>query len=90
MAELRFQNPRAADRRLLQISVHSWLACMVTSKSTKKKEIWIVGALLSGRPDLTWPVNTKLIKEFEKIWNTREPPLKTFHLLQFSAIVAVS
>jgi hypothetical protein len=52
---------------------------MVISKSIKKKkekekQKWIAGAFVfSGRPDPTWPVNNKLIKQLEKIWNSLEP-----------------
>jgi hypothetical protein len=73
IVELRFQIHTQLIVDHIQISVHSWLSCMVTSKSTKKKEIWIAYCF-SGRPDPTWPVNKKLIKEFEKIWNSLEPP----------------
>jgi hypothetical protein len=52
---------------------------MVISKSIKKKkeedkQKCIAGVLVfSGRPDPTWPVNNKLIKQLEKIWNSLEP-----------------
>jgi hypothetical protein len=47
---------------------------MVISKLAKKKEKWIAGAFcFSGRPDPTWPVNKKLMKQLEKIWNSLEP-----------------
>ena len=52
---------------------------MAISKSIKKKkeedkQKWIAGVFIfSGRPDPTWPVNNKLIKQLEKIWNSLEP-----------------
>ena len=48
---------------------------MAISKPIRKKknEKWIAGALVfSGRPDPTWPVNKRMIKELDKVWNSLE------------------
>jgi hypothetical protein len=53
---------------------------MVISKLAKKKEKWIAGAFcFSGRPDPTWPVNKKLIKQLKKIWNSLGPLSDDIH-----------
>ena len=46
---------------------------MATSKSSKRPSGWIGGAMVfSGRPDPTWDVNEKTVKQLEEIWRTLE------------------
>jgi hypothetical protein len=68
-AALAFQTPGRQIAARIRISVRSWWLCMDTSKSSRQEERWIGGAMLfSGRPDPTWNVDPRTMRELESIW----------------------
>lgn len=44
---------------------------MGTSRSGEKDDAWVAGAFVySGRPDPTWSISKRLVKELQELWES--------------------
>src|SRR6266853_3810112 len=74
ITELAFRIHELRTEVPIRIFARLWWSCMGTSRSSKRAREWTGGALIfSGRPDPTWIVGQRTIRELETLWATLSP-----------------